>query len=386
MVGELGVRLAGPVEDDEARERRLGRAEPAEPATAHDPRREEPVGDRRDVDVRDDGVGRDPRAARDDDPGRPTPGRLDPLDGRPGPNLDAEPLGERGERAGDRVHPAARVPDPLVQLDVRDHPEGGRGAIRVGADVGREPPEELAQLGRADMGRDRVVERPPGREGPAVPGRQLREGAERRRRPVDEEHPGDPVELADVLQEAPVAVGVARLDRADPLERRLEVLREVEARPGRPAIAGERLDRHELELIGEARAGGGVEVLEDVAHRHDRRAGVEAEAALPYLPHLSADLVALLEHGHPRAAPREPDGGRQPADPGADDGDLDGTGRAHDDLLVTLPRSSVLLIRGPRGPSSGARRSVARRRPAPRRRSSRAPRAASGAHRRPAAG
>ena len=150
MVGELGVRLAGPVEDDEARERRLGRVEPAEPATAHDPRREEPVGDRRDVDVRDDGVGRDPRAARDDDPGRPTPGRLDPLDGRPGPDLDAEPLGERGERAGDRVHPAARVPDPLVQLDVRDHPEGGRGAIRVGADVGREPPEELAQLIKLD--------------------------------------------------------------------------------------------------------------------------------------------------------------------------------------------------------------------------------------------
>ena len=37
MVGELGVRLAGPVEDDEARERRLGRVEPAEPATGAEP-------------------------------------------------------------------------------------------------------------------------------------------------------------------------------------------------------------------------------------------------------------------------------------------------------------------------------------------------------------
>jgi len=121
---------------------------------------------------------------------------------------------------------------------------------------------------------------------------------------------------------------------------------------GEPVPAGG-VDALELQ-IGRA-PGRREEVGEDVRQREQRRSGVEGEAVAAVLPQLPAVGGRALVHRDAVALRREPGGGGQPADPGADDDDPRHVNRRPARRTERTRRSLDLTYPTPRSLDPGGR-------------------------------
>ncbi len=85
---------------------------------------------------------------------------------------------------------------------------------------------------------------------------------------------------------------------ADRVDAALGVGEEIETLAVAPGVARERLRAMQAHMIGKRRASLVEDLLEDPAHREDRRAGVEAQAARLDFANLAARRIGALDHRH----------------------------------------------------------------------------------------
>src|SRR5690606_15766972 len=206
--------------------------------------------------------------------------------------------------------------------------ERGR-PVRRGAEEHGVVAEELAE--------PRVVDGARGTVGEALaqqPG-QPREAAQDRRgqgpvgsleRRVEEVVEREAVRLARVGRVRREARARAGLDRVEPRTVHAGARRELERRRRGVAVGLEEhavggVERHEVEVVLDARAEQREEVLEDLGHEVPGRAGVEAEAVDLERARAAAHDVVALQQRDARPPAREQRGGGEPGDPSSDDGD-----------------------------------------------------------------
>ena len=247
---------------------------------------------------------------------------MDLLNAAIGVNIHAQVERQPPHSIRHGVDAAAWIPDAAGQLDVCNYAEHGGGLVGRSAGVRGVATEQLAQVARVDVALDQVAERAGEVNAQQVARVNLGEGAQAGRLAVDKDRPGNAVDARGVGQKAQVALNVALVDLLDLAQHVGEIARGVKRCAVSPAVARQRLDGQQVDVIGQFAPGFGKELLEDVAHRDDRGAGVPVEAVGGILVHLAADNGILLVDADLAAARREPNRRAQAADARADDGDL----------------------------------------------------------------
>lgn len=262
-------------------------------------------------------------------PVHPATGGVDPGDRLPGAHRDAQVQAAGEQRVGQGAQPAAQVPATEGQLGVGDGDQRGRGAARVRAGVGgvavqQHPQPGFGQVAAAQpaqgaAGADRgQVAQPPGQRGQVA--RRV-DGPPQdvpvRRRP----DPGGPPP-----QPLPVGGGPVAEGGPDPGGELVRVGARVEGRSATGEdVPHDRIQRDQVEVLVELRAGRLEQLVEDLRQGEQARPGVEVEAArrgvVDVAAELAADGVGPFEDGHLVPADRQPGGGGQPAHAGADDHD-----------------------------------------------------------------
>ena len=96
------------------------------------------------------------------------------------------------------------------------------------------------------------------------------------------------------------------------------VVGNVEGRSVGPVAAHLRVERDELDLVGECRARGSEHLVPRAREREHRRPEVETEAGELERRHLAAHHGAAFEHDHLVPGGGQPDSDGEPADAGAD--------------------------------------------------------------------
>ena len=193
-------------------------------------------------------------------------------------------------------------------LDVAGQRERGRRAARVGAGVGREALDHHPQprVARCARGRARAASTTAAPrasasgDGRGSPGRGTRggHGAGPASTASDARH--IPAHVA--RKRVPLRAGAGRQASSEARERSGSADRSKPAAVGE-AVAGHRLDRQQLELVGERRAGVGEQRLEHPRHRQQRRPGVPREAAARDAPSLAAAARRRPRARRPRGRP-----------------------------------------------------------------------------------
>lgn len=239
--------------------------------------------------------------------------------------LDSESPSGVAERVRNAAHSAAHQPHAVL-LDVRNEHQRRRSRKRRGSAVGQVAVEQLPQARVFEVRPERrpqrrVRRRPPQRAHlrPADTARQL---DRRRTLPLDER----PSQRAVGLGAAPAKITeAARLGRTgeslDGIGRALEIRAEIEPPAIGPGVAGEDPGGDKLEVLGEAKPGVGVQLLEHPAHCEHRRPRIDRHAVDDDLAHLPAGCQRALDHRHGKALPREVYRRRQATDAGTDDDD-----------------------------------------------------------------
>ncbi len=87
-------------------------------------------------------------------------------------------------------------------------------------------------------------------------------------------------------------------------------------------IAELRVEAHQLNLLGQRRAGQSQHIVELIRQGEERRADVEREAVTLTHSKLSAHHIVAFEHVHPMADRSQSDCGAKATDASADDGDV----------------------------------------------------------------
>ena len=98
----------------------------------------------------------------------------------------------------------------------------------------------------------------------------------------------------------------------------------VDGRAVSPEIAAGRLEPDELQMVLHVLACGGKKLSQDVRHGQQRRPHAPAKAIDAQVLRLAARLGVALPHLDRVPLPREPDGGRESAQAGADNEDFVG--------------------------------------------------------------
>ncbi len=321
-------RKAGRTGDHGERDRRK-RARPARnrPQRAPRGRTEQAVRERCGIAVEDDMIGRERVAAVKPHPaGAAADQDLRHLLAEA--EADAMPLGERGNRPGERRDPAIDEPDP-GRLDMGDQHERGRRAIGRASGIGGVAAEQLDEAGIAEVAGERPGER---RVGPQRD--EIGKPAEPEP-PAETEWRGALPAQEGGIEGAMDAAGLghegkegARLGRSgegrDGIGRGAEIGEEVEPAAIRPGVAREADGGRKADMILEPAAGILEQLVEHMAQGEDGGPGIDRPNGAGgigdgKLADAAAGGCAALDDGDVEAAGGQRHGGGKAPDSGADD-------------------------------------------------------------------
>ncbi len=250
----------------------------------------------------------------------PAAGHLDAFDLGPVAEGDPGVGGGRGQRPGDGVHAAAREVDAGHGVHVGDHRVDGQRVLRCQAGIhrleGEDPPQPLVGQVLPDLGRQ-PAQATEGHQPDPGAAQQLQRGVQVA---VDEAVAFEPVQRAQEVHQPPVTGRVpGGGDLGDLGGHPVGV--GVHVDPGAVGEVGAigRVQRQQLQPVGQPFTDAGQGVVEQFGHGEHRRTGVEP--VTPELQHAgpATGPGRALDDGDLPAGAGQPQRGRQPAEAGTDD-------------------------------------------------------------------
>lgn len=222
------------------------------------------------------------------------------------------------QRLGQPVHAALDQPYAAL-FDVGHQHQGGRCIEGRRAAIGGVAAEQLAQPRVAEVAAERLPHRRKGAYAQDVDAGAARQfewpwplGAHE----AAVERAVDGLRLARETDEAPRLGGAGEV--ADGLGTAVDVGMQIQVLAGRPGVARQHFDLARADVRGEVAAGGVEDVLEYLAQRKHRRAGVEPQTGHVHLAQLAAGRACALGQRHRQAAAGQFERGYQARHAGTD--------------------------------------------------------------------